>query len=448
MPEGAIKRKLGLWTAIAISVGTTIGSGILISTGEVAKAAGSSAMGIFAWIIGGLIIIPQVFILSELATAYPEDGGGYIYLKEAGLKPLSFLYGWAVFWALDPPSIAILSLALVGNLSFFIPGLTGLTAKFVAVIIVVLLTAMHYRSVKAGGMFQVIVTIAKILPFICIAGVGLFFISGENLSSGAVQNAGSMGIIFGGVSATSWAYVGINSACNMAGEFKNPGKTLPKALIGSAVFIMLTYTLVATCVSGLLPYDALINSSAPIADAFAAIPGVSGAVAVIIAIASVFIILSSLSACVMAQPRLEYAMAKDNLFFKLFAHVNPKYETPDRSIIIQSSYGILLIFASSLSDLLGYFTLVYLLINILLYVSILFCRKKDNYKPIFKCPAVYFMMALAVLANLYLAWDTFKWAPIQGVIAGLVVIATGLPMYLFWKRKSDKKPEEVAGSVK
>jgi len=97
--QGKLKRKLGLGAALAVAVGTTIGSGIFSSLAEVAGASGSALMMIVSFVIGGLIMIPQNLLYAELASAYPEDGGQYTWLKEAGWRPVAFLNGWLAFWA-------------------------------------------------------------------------------------------------------------------------------------------------------------------------------------------------------------------------------------------------------------------------------------------------------------------------------------------------------------
>ncbi|OMI45121.1 fructoselysine transporter [Escherichia coli N37058PS] len=147
------------------------------------------------------------------------------------------------------------------------------------------------------------------------------------------------------------------------------------------------------------------------------------------------VILGSLSSCVMYQPRLEYAMAKDNLFFKCFGHVHPKYNTPDVSIILQGALGIFFIFVSDLTSLLGYFTLVMCFKNTLTFGSIIWCRKRDDYKPLWRTPAFGLMTTLAIASSLILVASTFVWAPIPGLICAVIVIATGLPAYAFWAKR-------------
>ncbi|MDR4927828.1 amino acid permease [Peribacillus simplex] len=438
MSNGTLTRKLGFWSALAIAVGTTIGSGIFVSSGDVARAAGTPSISILAWIIGGVIAIPQVMVLAELSTAYPQNGSGYVYLNKAGWRPLAFLYGWATFWALDPPSISIMALAIVSYLATFFPFFSGVAGKLLGIAIILLITSIHYRSVKEGGLFQVIITAIKIIPFLIVIVLGIMYMNPDNFTytPGPVTQKSSL---IGGVSATTWAYTGMAAICFMAGEFKNPGKILPRALISSVFIVLALYTLLAVCVIGLMPFEELMNSNAAVSEAVKYIPGLSDIASSFVAITAIIVILGSLSSCIMFQPRLEYAMAKDGLFFQRFARVHPKYETPSFSIIVQVTYACILVCFSNLTVLLGYFTLIQLVINILDFAAVYKCRKRDDYNPIYRMPMWRLTTVLAILGASWLAWGTFTWAPIQGVIAALIVIATGLPVYYYWDRKYGSK---------
>ncbi|MEE3951716.1 amino acid permease [Peribacillus frigoritolerans] len=438
MSNGTLTRKLGFWSALAIAIGTTIGSGIFVSSGDVAKAAGTPSISILAWIIGGVIAIPQVMVLAELSTAYPQNGSGYVYLNKAGWRPLAFLYGWATFWALDPPSISIMALAIVSYLATFFPFFSGIAGKLLGIAIILLITSIHYRSVKEGGLFQVIITAIKIIPFLIVIVLGIMYMNPENFAYTPAPDAQKSSLI-GGVSATTWAYTGMAAICFMAGEFKNPGKILPRALISSVFIVLALYTLLAVCVIGLMPFEELINSNAAVSEAVKYIPGLSDIASSFVAITAIIVILGSLSSCIMFQPRLEYAMAKDGLFFQRFARVHPKYETPSFSIIVQVTYACILVCFSNLTVLLGYFTLIQLVINIMDFAAVYKCRKRDDYNPIYRMPMWRLTTVLAILGASWLAWGTFTWAPIQGVIAALIVIVTGLPVYYYWERKYGSK---------
>ncbi|WP_311080820.1 amino acid permease [Paenibacillus polymyxa] len=446
MSNGSLTRKLGFWSALAIAVGTTIGSGIFVSSGDVAKAAGMPSISILAWIIGGVIAIPQVMVLAELATAYPQNGSGYVYLNKAGWRPMAFLYGWATFWALDPPSISIMALAIVAYLASFFPFFAGIAGKLLGVAIILIITSIHYRSVKAGGSFQVIITAVKIIPFLIVIVLGLMYMNFDNFAYTPAVGATSSSLI-GGVSATTWAYTGMAAICFMAGEFKNPGKVLPRALISSVLIVLGLYTLLAVCVTGLMPFDKLMGSSSAVSDAVKYIPGLSGMASSFVAVTAIIVILGSLSSCIMFQPRLEYAMAKDGLFFQRFAKVHPKFETPSFSIIAQVTLACILVFFSNLTALLGYFTLIQLVINILDFAAVYKCRKREDYNPIYRMPMWRVTTILAILGAGWLAWGTFTWAPVQGMIAAAIVIATGLPVYYYWEKKYGSKGSHDSSNI-
>ena len=406
--KNELGRKLGLGAVIALGVGTTVGSGIFSSLSEVANAAGSSLFLVLAFIIGGLLQIPANFVYSELASAYPEDGGQYVYFREAGSRPLAFLCGWISFWATDPPSISIMALAIVNYLAFFIP-IHGLVLKLVAVVFVLIFMGVHIRSVEGGGKFQTIITALKILPFALVIGIGLFNLQGDILlSSAPLEGYATSGIaaLIAGIAATTWSYDGMGAACYMSGEIKNPKKNMPLGLILTAVVVLALYA------------------------------------GTIVAIMAIIVVIGSLSSCIMFQPRIEYAMAKDNLFFKSFAKVHPKYETPYFSIIVQCAVAIVLIFASDLSALLGYFTMVALLKNVLTFATIFVLRKKGKehgYNPSYKCPGGPIMPLIAIIMTSTLIWGELTYAPMQSLICALVAVVTGLPVFYYWDRKNKRE---------
>lgn len=433
-----LSRKLGLGAVIALGVGTTVGSGIFSSLSEVAAAAGSSLFLVLAFVIGGLLQIPANFCYAELASAYPEDGGQYVYFREAGSRPLAFLCGWISFWATDPPSISIMALAIVNYLGFFLP-LHGLVLKLVAVAFVLFFMCMHLRSVEGGGAFQTIITALKILPFALIVGIGLFLINGELfLSPVRLSTAASGGLmaLIAGVSATTWSYDGMGAACYMSGEIKDPEKNMPRGLILTAVVVLALYAGLTTVASGLLSVDELASSDAPIALLASKIPVIGNYAGTVVAVMAIIVVIGSLSSCIMYQPRIEYAMAKDNLFFKSFAKVHPKYETPYFSIIVQCAVAIVLIFATSLSDLLGYFTLVALLKNFLTFGTIFVLRRKEGYKPSYRMPGGYVMPIVAMFMTGTLIVGQFTYAPLAGIVCALVAVGTGLPAFYMWDRKN------------
>ena len=147
--------------------------------------------------------------------------------------------------------------------------------------------------------------------------------------------------LIAGVASTTWSYDGMGAACYMSGEIKNPKKNMPLGLILTAVIVLALYAGLTFVASGILSIDEMATSDAPIALLASKLPGIGQYAGTIVAIMAIIVVIGSLSSCIMFQPRIEYAMAKDNLFFKSFAKVHPKYETPYFSIIVQCALSLI-----------------------------------------------------------------------------------------------------------
>ncbi len=442
-PQGELKRKLGLGAALAVAVGTTVGSGIFSSLSDVANKSGSAIILILAFVIGGLIMIPQNLLYAELASAYPEDGGQYIWLKEAGWRPVAFLNGWLAFWATDPCTCSVMSLAIANYLAFFIPGMNSqLIINIVAIAIILIFTTLHYRSVEAGARFQAFITSLKMLPFFILIGVGLFFIKGELLTAAPMAGAATgAAALLAGIAATTWSYDGAIGACYMTGEVKDPHKTMPKVMIYCIIIVILLYAGLSTIAAGMIPIDELAASTAPIALAFSKIPMVGAAAGVVTALLAILVITGSMSGATMYQPRLEYAMAKDGLWYHRFAEVHPKFNTPSFALIAQAGYAIILVCVSGINDLLGYFTFICLVKNMLVFCTLFVHHKKATYQPGWRCPAWKVMTVIAILANGILLVSTFMSSSAASTIASVVALATGLPAYYFFEHKNKKRAQ-------
>ncbi len=435
-----LERKLTLNHTLAIIVGTVIGSGVFINLPIVAKVTGSPGLAVLAWFLGGLIWFPQIFILAEMGTAYPEEGFGYLYLKKAGSDFLAFLYVWTIFWTSDAPSISIISLSAASALALFSPLFNQpWVARALAIGIIVSLTAIHYRDVKSGGNLQIVLTLLKITPLFLLIFAGLAFFKTHALFRMPASGVQGVEALLGaGVAATVWSYAGFGNVLYMAGEIKNPRQTLPRALIGSVVLITAMYTLIALATSVLVPFPKLIAFSGAFANPFQFLPWMAAIAAGFLAISAFISMVGATNACIMVQPRIEYAMARDGLFFKIFGHVHPRFETPDYSILLQSGVAIGLLFFGDLNNLLGYFTISYVLQNALIYGTIFLLRRRADYLPTFRSPVWVLMAFLSIATQLYLGYGTFLAYPSAGILSTLVLIATGLPFYVAFKMRKTR----------
>lgn len=435
-----VKRELNLKYSLAIIIGTVIGSGVFIQLPLVQQATGSPGLAIIAWMIGGLIWLPQLFILAEMGTAYPQQGFGYLYLQKAGSPGLAFVYVWTVFWTSDTPSITIMAVAAVAALDVFFPVLSdSIYTKLIAAMIVMALTWVHVKSVKQGGRLQFILTVVKLSPLFLLCILGLFFFESTSLffTSTLASEKSVFVLIMAGVAATVWSYAGFPNILYMAGEIKNPSKTLPKALLGSLLVVTITYVLVASATGILVPHSELVEISGGFANPFKYLPLLAGIAAGFLALAAFTSMVGATNACIMVQPRIEYAIAKDGLFFPIFGKLHPKYGTPSNSIIIQSAIAIIMMFIGGIEALMGYFTLSYILQNLVVYASIFWLKRREDYRPTYQSPAWQVMAVLSVVFQIFLLFGTFAAFPLDGVLAALILILLGLPVYVYFKRQQN-----------
>lgn len=432
-------RQLTFLQTFAILVGTVIGSGVFISLPIVARIAGSPGMSICIWILGGLLWIPQILLLAEMGTAYPAQGACYVYLQKAGSPFLAFFYTWAAFLTSDTPTITIVSLSAVAALKIFSPVFgDAVVARLLAAGMIAAFTWVHVRSVRTGGNFQILITAAKMVPLVLIIALGLPSLGSGNITfaipEGYLSQTSVLVILTAGLSSTLWSYAGFTNILYVAGEVKNPEKTLPRALIGSLIFVIAGYGLVSTCTAALVPHHNLIAASGEFVNPFEYVQAFSGVAGGLFAVGAFVSMLGVLNAAILTQPRLEYAIARDGLFFPIFGVLHPTYLTPAPSIMIQSGLAILLFLLGDLENMLGYFTLSYALQNALLYGAIFFLRRRSDYAPVYRAPLWAVMGVLAVAIQLCIAVGTFLAYPASGILAAAGLILTGLPIYLYYRR--------------
>lgn len=441
-----MERHLGLSTAIALGVGTTIGSGIFTSVGAVAGSAGTPFLTILAFLLGGLIMIPQNLVYAEYSTAYSEDGGQFVYFREAGWPFMAMFFIWSCWWATDPVGIAIMALTVANYLAFF-TGWSSVVVSIVACLLIIFFTWLHMCHKHQGAAWQNFITAFKVIPFLLLVLVGLFFINGGNFDAAPVASSpastGGIGAaLIAGVAATTWSYDGMQTCVTMGGEVKNPKRNMPIALIGTVFVVTLLYVLLSVSAVGLVDIDTLAAADAPVAEAFSMIPVIGTKAGNIAAILAVVVVTGSLSSLIMFQARGEMKAAQEGYWWRSWGKINPKYDSPVISMLWQSGFALILVWATSIQDLLGIFTFICLLRNALLFCAWFPLRKKESYKPTFKAPGGPPMAILAIVPSLVLMFGElggiisgevplFSFNPIS---AGILIVISAAPFYLRWRR--------------
>ena len=446
-------RHLGLSTAIALGVGTTVGSGIFTSVGEVAGTTGTPLLTILAFVLGGLIMIPQNLVYAEYASAYTEDGGQFVYFREAGWPFAAMFFIWSCWWATDPVGIATMTLTVANNIAYF-TGWGPMAVRIVGCALIIFFTWLHMCHKRVGARWQDFITAFKIIPFLLLAFVGLFFMKRANFGVEIAGSAGAAGAIgtalIAGIASTTWSYDGMQTCVTMGGEIKDPKKNMPIALIGTVLVCTFLYVMLVTAAVGMTDINVLATADAPIATAFEAIMGrTSGTVAALLA---VVVVTGSLSSLIMFQARGQMKAAQEGYWWRSWGKIDPRYDSPVVSMLWQSGFALILVWLTTIQDLLGIFTFICLVRNALLFVAWFPLQKKANYKPTFKAPGGAIMALLAIVPSAILAYGElqwnglldgstplFSWNPIS---AGILVIASALPFYYYFKKTNADIIEE------
>jgi basic amino acid/polyamine antiporter, APA family len=481
---------LGLTSATMLVMGSMIGSGIFIVSAEIAREVNSPALLIGAWLVTGFMTIVGALSYGELAAMMPRAGGQYVYLREA-LGPLwGFLYGWTLFLVIQTGTIAAVGVAFGKFLGVFFPSISssnwilhfwkvppihvgpmilgnmdvGLnTQNLMAIIVVVFLSVINIFGIKTGAIIQNVFTAAKVCALLGLVLLGLFFGRTAqaliaNFQGNFWRNAGlgSLHDIGGGVLVSTLTVLAVaqvgslfsadawNNVTFTAGEVKNPSRNLPLSLaLGSAVVIAL-YIGCNLVYLNTLPLDGVKNGATILERGikFATEDRVATAVMTQILgaaggwLMAVAIMLSGFgcdNGLILAGARVYYAMAKDGLFFRSVAKLNPTYKTPAVSLMVQMIWTCVLCVSGSYGQLLDYIIFAVLVFYILTIVGLFVLRHThpDAERPYRAIgypilPAIYIVMALFIDVVLLRYKPQYTWP-------GLIIVLLGIPVYYLWR---------------
>lgn len=416
-----------------------IGSGIFIVPATVAAEVKSPILMLTVWIVGGLMCVFGALSLAELAAAFTETGGIYVYLREAYGPLVGFLFGWALLLVIDTGTIATLSLAFATKyLPHFLPlGLAGQRAA--AVLFILALVGINYVGVRQGAFFQNLLTVLKFAAVSGIVFCIFLFARGSwgNLSAPPVSGIGAdpVGPFGLALVAALWAYKGFECSTYNAGETKNPSRTIPLGLIAGVGLVTLVYIVTNVAYLYAVPALEMAGSDRIAATAMNVAVGPIGAS--IVAFIILFSIMGAANGHVLTGSRVYYAMSKDGLFFRQMAAVHPKFRTPHVSLIVVGIWStvICLVPGGTFEQLLKYAVFGAWIFLGLAALGVIILRKTrpDLPRP-YKTwgypvtPILFVLSALFVIVNTLVQsfWNAF---------ASLVLIALGIPVFLYWNKK-------------
>jgi basic amino acid/polyamine antiporter, APA family len=360
--EGRLPRTLGLWSSVALVVGITIGSGIFRSPAGIARQAPNPLVMIGLWVAGGAITLCGALSLAEIAAALPETGGIYAYLREAWGRRAAFLFGWSELVLIRASALGGIAVVFGEYLlrSFGVdPSGHVLLARGLSAGAIVFAAAVNVRGANLGALIVGVATWAKFaaLAVLVLASFTLGGSHGASAVHFTAASAGPLAVGSIGLALVSvlWAYDGWADLSFASGEVKDPGRTLPRAIILGTLALIVIYVLTNLAYLYVLPIEAVGRSPLVAADTMMAIFGRTGVVLV-----SIFVMISSFSSLngsMLASPRVFFAMADDGLLFKPIASVHPLYKTPYVAIILAAILGVALVMSRSFERLTDTFVL-------------------------------------------------------------------------------------------
>jgi len=441
-----LSRELGVSHAIAIVVGTIIGSGIFLVPAEMMQAVGSARLVYLAWIVGGLLSFFGALTYAELGAMKPQAGGEYVYVRDAYGPLAGFLYAWTWFVIAKPASIATIVTGLVRILgtfsvfSFFSKTFISFPfavtwGQLVAIAAAILISFLNYMGVKRAGEFQLVFTLLKVAMILGIVvvcfGLG-FHAPNHGWTNFAAEFSGAKGGIAGFMAAlvaALWAYDGWNDLNMVGGEVQHPERSIPVALIAGVAIVGVLYMLVNAGVQYVLPVNAIAASPRPASDAVAIVLGHMGAGVVSAGMALSMLV--TLNGTIMSGARVPYAVAHDGYFFRSLAEVHPRFHTPSVALMVQAVLSILLLllganFRQLFSLAIFAEWLFYMIAGSTVFV---FRLREPNAERPYRMWGYPFLPAIFVAVSAALLCYTF-WNERPNSWYGLLVILAGIPVFL------------------
>lgn len=430
------KSELTLFDVTNLVVGAIIGADIYV-----ASAFGAGLLGPFSlivWVFAGIIAIVIALCFAQCAALLPKVGGPYAYAHAAWGAFAGFIVGWSL-WLAEWLSLAVFPVAFTQYLMYFLPGLDLTSQLVVKVLFVAFLIITNIVGVRAAGKTNDVLTVLKLVPLAFFAVIGVLFIA-SNTVSAASNFSPFMPYGFGNFGMALvlifWAYAGFEISTIPAGEIKDPGKTIPKAIIVGILIVTVFYLVTNVVLFGVIPYQSLATSNAPLAFATNTVLRSTSVLALvgggIVGVGALISVAGSDESGMIGTSRLGYALAADGLFPRLFAKIHPKFKTPYLGIIVQAGSALIAAIIGRL-DMLIATSVFFMAIAYVATSASTFSLRRKGLEAQFHVKGGFLIPALGVIFSLYLITQC---TPVQ-IALGLVMLLIGVPIYIKYSPKKE-----------
>ncbi len=420
-------KRLTFFDLVLIGSGGAIGSGIFRTPSQVAGALPSAVWILGAWLLGGAVTLAGALTFAELGAAMPRAGGQYVWLSEAYGGFVGFLHGWAYFLVVVTGALAALAVVFAEYVGFFVP-MGGAGTKAVAVGALFLLAVVNIVGVRLAASLGGALTLVKLGALAAIVGLSQW--KGAKVPWAAGGHAGGMGVAMIGV---LWSYGGWQHASFAAGEAKNAQRDVPRAMIVASAVVTVTYLLSNLAYLRLLPIDAIVASRHVASDAVQAAVGRAGGALVAAAIA--VSALGTAGVFTLTAPRVYWAMADRGLFFRGVADLHPRWRTPVRAILLQTTWAAILVVAwGTFESLITYVLFVDWIFFGLTGAAVFVMRHRRGPPASYGVPGYPLVPLAFVGMSGWFVATTLRDEPLQAA-AGGALLAVGVPVYAVWRRR-------------
>lgn len=444
--QPALLRDLGAWDGALITIGSILGTGIFITTGDIARALPHPGLILALWVVGGLLTIAGALSYAELGAMFPRAGGQYHFLKEAYGPLWGFLFGWASFLVIMSGGIATLAVGFGEYLGSFLPFFSTRNVLFAlpagpwtvqvsggqlaGALAIAFLTGVNYLGLREGTGVQNAVTVVKIASILGLAGFGLLAPAPVSPDL-AGPLPGNVLAAFGvGMIAVLWSYDGWYNLTFLAGEMRRPERSLPWGLIVGTFAVMGLYGLVNVVYVRALPVAAMGETGRIGEAAAAALFGPRGAR--LVSLAVLISTFGCISSTILGVSRIYLPMAQDGVFFPAVARIHPRYRTPAASILAQGIWSTLLALSGTYEQLYTYVIFAAVVFHAATGAAVFVLRRTrpDAPRP-YRTWGYPWVPALFILSSLALVANTLVEKPTESLI-GLGFVGLGLPAYAWW----------------
>jgi amino acid transporter len=431
-----LRSELTLFDVMNLVVGSIIGADIYV-----ASSFGAGNLGPFSlvvWVIAGLIAVVIALCFAQCAAQLPKVGGSYAYAREAWGPFVGFIVGWSL-WLAEWVSLAVFPVAFARYLMFFLPSLDWIGQILVKILFVAFLIATNIVNVRAAGRTNDALTLIKLTPLIFFSGAGLIYIvlhpavAASNFSPLAPFGLSNFGTV---LVLIFWAYAGFEISTIPAEEIKDPGRTIPRAIVLGMSIVTVFYLTTNFVLFGVRPWPQLAVDVAPLASATTAIFGTNPMLVLIagtiVGAGALISVAGSDESGMIGTSRLGYALGVDGLFPRVFAEVHPRFKTPYLGILIQGITALIASIVGGLSMLIA--TSVFFMAAAYAATSAsIFSLRKKNPNPTFRLRGGSLIPSLGVLFSLYLITQ----CDITQIGVGLTLLLVGVPIYIKYSPRKE-----------